>query len=177
MSKYIIKRLLYMIPVLLGVAFLVFAILSLTPGDPGTIILGITAKPEAIASLNHEFGYDQPFLIRFFNYIGGIVFHFDLGTSYQTRQPVVNDIIARFPNTLLLAILSMAVSFHHWIPIGFFRRPPVFCGGSYLRSSGAGICIYSRILAGADASAFVFLKAWAGCHLLELQPETLLCQH
>ena len=110
MSKYIIKRLLYMIPVLLGVAFLVFAILSLTPGDPGTIILGITAKPEAIASLNHEFGYDQPFLIRFFNYIGGIVFHFDLGTSYQTRQPVVNDIIARFPNTLLLAILSMAVA-------------------------------------------------------------------
>ena len=51
MSKYIIKRLLYMIPVLLGVAFLVFAILSLTPGDPGTIILGITAKPEAIMNL------------------------------------------------------------------------------------------------------------------------------
>lgn len=120
MSKYIIKRLLYMIPVLLGVAFLVFAILSLTPGDPGTIILGITAKPEAIASLNHEFGYDQPFLIRFFNYIGGIVFHFDLGTSYQTRQPVVNDIIARFPNTLLLAILSMAVSSIIGISLGIF---------------------------------------------------------
>lgn len=120
MSKYIIKRLLYMIPVLLGVAFLVFAILSLTPGDPGTIILGITAKPESIASLNHEFGYDQPFLIRFFNYIGGIVFHFDLGTSYQTRQPVVNDIIARFPNTLLLAILSMAVSSIIGISLGIF---------------------------------------------------------
>ena len=120
MSKYIIKRLLYMIPVLLGVAFLVFAILSLTPGDPGTIILGITAKPEAIASLNHEFGYDQPFLIRFFNYIGGIVFHFDLGTSYQTRQPVVNDIIARFPNTLLLTILSMAVSSIIGISLGIF---------------------------------------------------------
>ena len=120
MSKYIIKRLLYMIPVLLGVAFLVFAILSLTPGDPGTIILGITAKPESIASLNHEFGYDQPFLIRFFNYIGGIIFHFDLGTSYQTRQPVVNDIIARFPNTLLLAILSMAVSSIIGISLGIF---------------------------------------------------------
>ena len=119
-SKYIIKRLLYMIPVLLGVAFLVFAILSLTPGDPGTIILGITAKPESIASLNHEFGYDQPFLIRFFNYIGGIIFHFDLGTSYQTRQPVVNDIIARFPNTLLLAILSMAVSSIIGISLGIF---------------------------------------------------------
>ncbi|MDY3919201.1 MAG: ABC transporter permease [Candidatus Limivivens sp.] len=110
MAKYIIKRLIYMIPVLLGVAFLVFTILSLTPGDPGTIILGITAKPEDIAALNAEFGYDQPFLVRFLNYIGDIVLHFDLGNSYQSRQPVVNDIIARFPNTLLLAVLSMSVS-------------------------------------------------------------------
>lgn len=69
MGKFILKRLLYMIPVLLGVAFLVFAILSLTPGDPGTIILGITAKPEDIASLNEQFGYNKPFLIRFFSYI------------------------------------------------------------------------------------------------------------
>ena len=51
MAKYIIKRILYMIPVLFGVAFLVFTILSLTPGDPGTIILGITAKPEDVAAL------------------------------------------------------------------------------------------------------------------------------
>lgn len=110
MLKYVIKRILYMIPVLLGVAFLVFTILSLTPGDPGSIILGMTAKPEDIAALNAEFGYDKPFLVRFFNYIGDIIFHFDLGTSYQSRGPVIDDIMARFPNTLLLAILSMAVS-------------------------------------------------------------------
>lgn len=59
-------------------------------------------------------------MIRFFQYIGGIIFHFDLGTSYQTRQPVVNDIIARFPNTLLLAILSMAVSSIIGISLGIF---------------------------------------------------------
>jgi len=110
MIKYIIRRLLYMIPVLLGVAFLVFTILSLTPGTPGEIILGITAKPEDIAALNAEFGYDQPFLIRFFNYIGDIVFHFDLGTSYSTRRPVIESIMARFPNTLTLAVFSMCVS-------------------------------------------------------------------
>ena len=110
MKKYIAKRLLYMIPVLFGVAFLVFTILSLTPGDPGTIILGITARPEDIAALNAEFGYDQPFLIRFFDYIGNIIFHFDLGTSYTSRQPVINDILARFPNTFVLAVLSMCVS-------------------------------------------------------------------
>ena len=110
MYKYVLKRLLYMIPVVLGVAFLVFVILSLTPGDPGSIILGITADPKDIAALNAEFGYDQPFLIRFINYIGDIVLHFDLGTSYQSRQPVINDIIARFPNTLVLAVLSMAAA-------------------------------------------------------------------
>ena len=110
MTKYVVKRILYMIPVLLGVAFLVFTILSLTPGDPGSIILGITAKPEDIAALNAEFGYDKPFLIRFINYIGNIILHFDLGTSYQSRGPVMDDIMARFPNTLMLAVLSMAVS-------------------------------------------------------------------
>lgn len=110
MGKYIGKRLLYMILVLFGVAFLVFAILSLTPGDPGTIILGVTASPDDIAALNHEFGYDQPFLLRFFDYIRGIVCHLNLGTSYQSREPVITDIAARFPNTLLLTILSMTVS-------------------------------------------------------------------
>ena len=110
MAKYIIKRLIYMIPVLFGVAFLVFAILSMTPGDPGSIILGITAKPEDIAALNAEFGYDKPFLARFFNYIADLILHFDLGTSYQTREPVINDIMARFPNTLLLTVLSMSLA-------------------------------------------------------------------
>lgn len=110
MYKYVAKRLLYMIPVLLGVSFLVFAILSMTPGDPGSIILGITAKPEDIAALNAEFGYDKPFLVRFFNYITDLVLHFDLGTSYQSRQPVLDEIMSRFPNTLLLAVLSMSAA-------------------------------------------------------------------
>lgn len=120
MTKYVVKRLLYMIPVLLGVSFLVFTILSLTPGDPGTIILGITAKPEDIAALNAEFGYDQPFLVRYFNYIGDIIFHFDLGTSYATRQPVIDSILARFPNTFTLAVLSMCLSSAIGISLGIF---------------------------------------------------------
>ena len=66
MAKYIIKRILYMIPVLFGVAFLVFTILSLTPGDPGTIILGITAKPEDVAALNAQFGYDKSFHRKYY---------------------------------------------------------------------------------------------------------------
>ena len=110
MGKFILKRLLYMIPVLVGVAFLVFTILSLTPGDPGTIILGITAKPEDIAALNAEFGYDKSFIVRFFIYLKDLVFHLNLGVSYQTREPVIYDIMARFPNTLLLTVFSMSLS-------------------------------------------------------------------
>jgi peptide/nickel transport system permease protein len=120
MTRYVVKRLLYMIPVLLGVAFLVFTILSLTPGDPGSIILGITAKPEDIAALNAQFGYDKPFLVRFVNYIGDILMHFDLGTSYATRQPVIDSILARFPNTLVLAVLSMCLSSILGISMGIF---------------------------------------------------------
>lgn len=110
MPKYILKRLLLTIPVLLGAVFIVFSIMSLTPGDPGTLILGVTAKPEDIAALNAEFGYDQPFVIRFFNYIKDIVLHFDFGNSYRTRTPVFTEILARFPTTFKLALFSMALS-------------------------------------------------------------------
>ena len=61
MYKYVIKRLLLTIPVLLGVTFIVFTIMALTPGDPGRLILGQTARQEAVDQLNHELGYDQPF--------------------------------------------------------------------------------------------------------------------
>ena len=89
MHKYVIKRLLYMIPVLLGVAFLVFTILSMTPGDPGSIILGITAKPEDIAALNAEFGYDQPFLVRFFN--SHRRYHFPFQSGNLLSDPPAGD--------------------------------------------------------------------------------------
>lgn len=96
--------------VLLGTTFLVFTIMSMTPGDPGTLILGITAKPEDIAKLNHEFGYDQPFLIRFFNYVKGIALRFDFGESYRTRTPVFAEILVKFPYTLRLAMATIVFS-------------------------------------------------------------------
>jgi len=110
MLRYILKRLLLTIPVLLGTIFIVYSIMALTPGDPGTLILGMTARQEDIAALNAEFGYDQPFLLRFVNYLKDILLHFDFGNSYRTRTPVFNEILARFPNTFTLALTSMAVS-------------------------------------------------------------------
>jgi peptide/nickel transport system permease protein len=110
MFKYVTHRLLLTIPVLIGSVFLVFAIMSLTPGDPGTLILGMTADKQDIARLNAELGYDLPFFIRFFNYVKDIVLHFDFGISYRTQTPVFNEILSRFPTTVILAILSIIVS-------------------------------------------------------------------
>lgn len=97
MYKYVIKRILLTIPVLLGAVFLVFTIMYLTPGDPGTLILGITAKPEDIAALNHKLGADLPFFEQFFNYLKGIILHFDFGTSYRSGKPVFDSILRAFP--------------------------------------------------------------------------------
>lgn len=110
MYKYVIKRILLTIPVLLGAVFLVFTIMYLTPGDPGTLILGITAKPEDIAALNHKLGADLPFFEQFFNYLKGIILHFDFGTSYRSGKPVFDSILSRFPTTFQLALWSMLLS-------------------------------------------------------------------
>lgn len=110
MVKYILKRLLWIIPIMLGVVIIVFTLMYITPGDTATILLGDSANPEAVAALNKELGLDEPYLIRLFNYIKGIVFHLNLGTSYRTKQPVLDEILVRLPNTLKLAALAIILA-------------------------------------------------------------------
>ena len=69
MIRYTIKRLLLLIPIMLGVSFLVFTILNIVPGDPARVILGEAATAEEVAQLNHELGYDQPFVTRYVNFL------------------------------------------------------------------------------------------------------------
>lgn len=109
MSKFILKRILYTIPTLFMVAFIVFSIMSLTPGDPGRLVLGPQAKQEVVDQFNKEVGATGPFFVRFFRYIKGIVTEFDFGVSYRTKGPVQEEIIARFPTTLTLALLGVVV--------------------------------------------------------------------
>jgi peptide/nickel transport system permease protein len=118
MARYVFKRLVLTIPVLLGSIFLVFAIMSLTPGDPGTLILGMTADKKDIVQLNTELGYYQPFMIRFFNYVKDIVLHFDFGISYRTRTPVFIEILSKFPHTFRLAVASIILSSITGITLG-----------------------------------------------------------
>ncbi len=110
MIRYILKRILMMIPVLFGVAFVIFTMLYFTPGDPAVQILGEGAAPEAIAALREELGLNAPFVVRFFNYIKDLVWYGDLGISYSTNRPVIDEILSRFPTTLELAALSVLIA-------------------------------------------------------------------
>jgi peptide/nickel transport system permease protein len=105
---------------LLGVSFIIFTIISLTPGDPGRLILGENAKQEAIDKLNSDLGFDKPFLVRYVKYITDILFKLDFGISYSTQKPVFDEIRSRLPNTLWLAVLSVIFSSIIGISLGIF---------------------------------------------------------
>jgi peptide/nickel transport system permease protein len=117
MLKYIGKRLLMMIPVIIGVIFIIFTIMELTPGDPVMMILGEGAPMEAQEALREEMGLNNPVLVRFAQYVIG-AFQGDLGTSYTSNLPVFDEIMSRMPYTLSLATFSICVAVIVGLPIG-----------------------------------------------------------
>lgn len=117
MYKYIFRRLVLMIPVLIGVTFIVFFILSLTPGNPAAMILGEGATKESIAALEQQMGLNDPLPVRYFHFIVNAL-HGDLGTSYRNTLPVMPMVLERFPATALLATASIFVALLIGIPTG-----------------------------------------------------------
>ena len=117
MLKFIGKRILMMIPVILGLSFIIFTILALTPGDPAQMILGENASLEAIEELREEMGLNENFIVRFVKYIGDAV-QGDFGESYRTGLPVLDEIMTRLPNTFALAFFGIGLSVVIGIPIG-----------------------------------------------------------
>jgi peptide/nickel transport system permease protein len=118
-SKFIRKRLLLLIPTLLGIVFIVFFLTSLLPSSPGRIMLGVNAKQEKVDQLNEELGYNKPFFVRYVKYVLNMI-EGDFGVTYYTRKPVFDDIWARFPVTFKLASLAMLVACVIGIPIGVY---------------------------------------------------------
>ena len=118
MLKYLIKRTLLIIPILLAVILIVFTILELTPGTPGRVLLGPVATQEQVDKLDQELGTDRPFFERYVEYIKNIILRFDFGTSYRTKKPVVKELLVRFPYTLKLAFAAVLGSSLIGIPIG-----------------------------------------------------------
>ena len=118
MFRYIVKRILWLIPILLGVSFIVFTIMYLSPGDPVTMILGEGATEEAYQALRTQMGFDQSFIVQFLNYVRGVVFDFDLGRSYVSNRVVLDEILVRLPNTIRLASWSILFATLIGIPLG-----------------------------------------------------------
>ena len=117
MLKFVAKRILLLIPVLLGVTFIIFTMMYFTPGDPARLILGDTASQEQVDALREEMGLNDGFFTRYFSYIKGLL-HGDLGTSYTTKMPVRDEIADRFPVTFRLAVGCMVFSALIGIPAG-----------------------------------------------------------
>jgi len=117
MSKYILRRLMLMIPVLIGVTFLVYFIISLTPGDPAAMILGNGATEEAVVQLREDMGLNDPVIVQYGNYMKDL-FTGDMGTSYSTGKAVSGEIGQRFPNTFKLTVSAIILSVLISIPIG-----------------------------------------------------------
>jgi peptide/nickel transport system permease protein len=117
MGKYIAKRILMLIPILLGVVFIVFFIISLTPGDPGRIALGMNAPQEAVDKYNDDVGYNRPFIVKYADYVVHAVTG-DFGNSYRSGKPVFSEILPKFPPTLILVSLTVCVIALVGIPLG-----------------------------------------------------------
>lgn len=117
MLRFVAKRILVIIPTLLGIVFIVFGIMALTPGDPAKVILGEKATPEAIEKLNKEMGLDKPFLVRYANYVLDLL-RGDMGKSYRSGREVSKEILSRLPTTIRLTIGAIMVAVCLGIPLG-----------------------------------------------------------
>lgn len=117
MYRFILKRILIMIPTMLLIILIVYGVMCLTPSTPGRVILGEKAAQEAVDKLNEELGWNEPFLKRYALYVWDL-FRGDLGESYRSKQPVINDIMLRMPNTLILTSIAILLALSIGIPIG-----------------------------------------------------------
>jgi len=118
MVKFVVKRILMMIPILLGVCLIVFVLTRLTPGDPVLNLLDPNHTQEEYDTKRAELGLDQPLLVQYFNYIKNIVTKFDFGASYQTKRHISTELLERFPYTVKLGVLGLSISLILGIPAG-----------------------------------------------------------
>ena len=117
MARFLARRVLLTIPVLLGVATLVFSLIHLIPGDPAQAMLGETASPQEIAELRARLGLDRPLTEQYTSFLAGVV-RGDLGLSLRTSQPVTTMIVERMPATFELAAAAMLFAIAVAMPLG-----------------------------------------------------------
>ncbi len=119
MGKYALRRLLQMIPVLIIVSILIFAIIHLIPGNPAQLMAGPNATPEQLTALNQQYGLDKPLVQQYFIWIQNVL-HGNLGTSFINGFPVGKLILQRIPATLELALAAAFIGLLFSVPLGIF---------------------------------------------------------
>ena len=118
MIRYVVKRLLWMIPVMLGIAILIFTIMYICPGDPAQSILGPSATAVELAAKREEMGLNDPYIVRLGRYLYDTFIKFDLGTSYKYGTSVLAGLMERMQYTLIVALLCMALQIFVGTPLG-----------------------------------------------------------
>ena len=119
MLKYIGKRLLMLIPVILITSFLIFWAMSLTGGDPAMIVAGEGATKEEIEAVREELGLNDPFMVRYANYVKGMITG-DMGKSYVTNKDVFKTFMEKLPNTLMLGGAAVLIAIIIALPLGIY---------------------------------------------------------
>ena len=118
MVKYVIKRILWMIPIVLCVTILVFTLMISCPGNPAEIILGATATEADIAAKTEELGLNDPYLVRLGDYMVDVFIKHDLGNSWISGVSIMDSIVERLPRTMILTIITLIIAFGLGIPLG-----------------------------------------------------------
>jgi ABC-type dipeptide/oligopeptide/nickel transport system permease component len=131
MFQYVIKRLVAIIPVLIGISLIVFFLLRALPGDPAQVIAGEMATQEAVENIRQQLGLDKPLYIQYAIFISRLVV-LDLGKSARTGQPVIFEIWSRLPNTILLAVTSTFLACLLGIPAGVYSAVRFYTVSDYI---------------------------------------------
>lgn len=145
MLRYILRRLISAIPVLLGVLLVVFVLVRLIPGEPCKAILGEKASPETCERFNREHGLDRPLPVQFFIYMGDVL-QGDLGNSIRFARPVTTILVERLPTTVELTIFALSIAVIVGIPLGIIsairHNSPVDVGTMILANVGVSMPVF-----------------------------------
>lgn len=131
MFQYVLKRLLSTIPVLLGISLLLFLMLRMLPGDPAQVLAGQMASPADIQIIRQQLGLDKPVIVQYGIFLSRLA-RFDLGRSARTQHPVIKEIWARLPNTMLLAVAAISLACLFGIPAGIISAVRPYTWMDYL---------------------------------------------
>lgn len=131
MINFLFRRLLAIIPVLLGISLLLFFMLRMLPGDPARVLAGQMASPEDVQVIRVQMGLDKPIHVQYAAFLGRLA-RFDLGQSARTQNPVIDEIWARLPNTIVLALCAITLACAFGIPAGIIAAVRPYSWVDYL---------------------------------------------